>query len=71
MKAKSVQKKMKQKSFAAAVSREDIVRGAEDLGVDLNEHIQVVIDAMSERAEELGLDSDSRRITVPEDAGHR
>lgn len=55
MKAKSVRKKMKQKSFAAAVSREDIVRGAEDLGVELNEHIQFVIDAMAEIAEDLGL----------------
>ncbi|MDV7400367.1 hypothetical protein RZS08_53625, partial [Arthrospira platensis SPKY1] len=40
MTAASVRKKMKQKSFAAAVNRDDIVRGAEDLGVDLNEHIQ-------------------------------
>lgn len=53
--AKSVRKKMKQKSFAAAVNREDIVRGAEDLGVDLDEHIQFVISAMSEHAELLGL----------------
>jgi len=55
MKTKSVCKKMKQKSFAAAVSREDIVRGAEDLGVELNEHIQFVIDAMASIAGELGL----------------
>jgi putative nucleotidyltransferase with HDIG domain len=55
MKAKSVRKKMKQKAFAAAVNRDDIVRGAEDLGVDLNEHIQFVIDAMAEIDEELGL----------------
>jgi len=55
MKTKSVRKKMKQKSFAAAVSREDIVRGAEDLGVELNEHIQFVIDAMASIAGELGL----------------
>lgn len=55
MQAKSVRKKMKQKSFAANVSREDIVRGAEDLGVDLNEHIQFVIDAMLTIAELLGL----------------
>ncbi len=55
MQAKSVRKKMKQKSFAANVSREDIVRGAEDLGVDLNEHIQFVIDAMLTIAEQLGL----------------
>lgn len=55
MKAKSVRKKMKQKSFAAAVNRDDIVSGAEDLGVELNEHIQFVIDAMAEQANELGL----------------
>jgi predicted hydrolase (HD superfamily) len=55
MQAKSVRKKMKQKSFAAAVNRDDLVRGAEELGVDLNEHIQFVIDAMSEHADLLGL----------------
>jgi len=55
MTAKSVRKKMKQKSFAAAVDRDDIVRGAEDLGVDLNDHIQQVIDAMCQIADELGL----------------
>lgn len=55
MKAKSVKKKMKQKAFAAAVNRDDIVRGAEDLGVDIGEHIQLVIDAMAQRADELGL----------------
>ena len=55
--AKSVRKKMKQKSFAAAVRREDIICGAEDLGVDLNEHIQFVIDAMQGIATQLGFDS--------------
>jgi len=55
LRAKSVRKKMKQKSFAAGVSREDIVRGAEELGVDLNEHIEFVAAALRERAEELGL----------------
>lgn len=56
MKAKSVRKKMKQKSFAAAVNRDDIVRGAEDLGVDLNEHIKFVAGALRERADVLGLE---------------
>ena len=56
MKAKSVKKKLKQKSCAAAVNRDDITRGAEDLGVELDEHIQFVIDAMAEKAGELGLD---------------
>lgn len=54
MEAKSVRKKMKQKSFAAAVNRDDIVRGAEDLGVDLNEHIQFVIDALASESGALG-----------------
>ena len=57
MKAKSVRKKMKAKGFAASVNREDIVRGAEELGVDLNEHIEFVAAAMRERADELGLAS--------------
>jgi putative nucleotidyltransferase with HDIG domain len=54
MKAKSVRKKMKQRSFAAAVNRDDIVRGAEELGVNLNEHIEFVADALRERSGELG-----------------
>ena len=59
MKAKSVRKKMKQKTFAAAVNREDIVRGAEDLGVDLNEHIEFVAAALRERADALGLEPEA------------
>lgn len=55
MTAKSVRKKMKHKGFAAAVSRDDITRGADDLGVELNEHIQFVIDAMADIADDLGL----------------
>jgi putative nucleotidyltransferase with HDIG domain len=55
MKPKSVRKKMKQPSFAAAVDREQLQRGAEELGVEMNEHIQVVIDALAEHMEELGL----------------
>ncbi|TVS14022.1 MAG: HDIG domain-containing protein [Planctomycetaceae bacterium] len=54
--ASSVRKKMKQKSFAAAINREDIVRGAEDLGVELNAHIQMVIDAMAGIADQLELE---------------
>jgi putative nucleotidyltransferase with HDIG domain len=46
--ASSVRKKMKQASFAAAVSREDIVRGAAELGVDLDEHIDFCIRAMAD-----------------------
>ena len=55
MTAKSVRKKMKQKSFAEKVSREDIIDGASELGVDLNEHIQFVIDALTPHADQLKL----------------
>jgi putative nucleotidyltransferase with HDIG domain len=55
MRTKSVKKKLKQPSFAAAVDREEVRRGAEQLGVDFDEHVQFVIDAMAEHAEELGL----------------
>ena len=55
LRAKSVRKKMKQKSFAASVNREDIVRGAEELGVALNEHIDFVVAALRERSDSLGL----------------
>lgn len=47
MQASSVKKKLKQKSFAASVNREDITRGAADLGVDFDEHVQFVIDAIA------------------------
>ena len=55
VKPRSVKKKLKQKSFAATVLREDIFQSVEELDVDLTEHIQFVIDALSEKAEELGL----------------
>ena len=55
LKPASVKKKLKQKSFAAAVNRDDIDRGAADLGVELDEHIQFVIDAMTTIAAELDL----------------
>ena len=51
----SVRKKMKSKGFAAGVNREDLVKGAAELGVDLDEHIAFVIEAMSSVADELGL----------------
>lgn len=57
MKVKSVRKKLKQPSFAAKVDRGQIERAIEELGVDETEHIQVVIDALSANAAELGLDS--------------
>jgi putative nucleotidyltransferase with HDIG domain len=56
---KSVKKKMKQPSFAAAVSREDLVRAAADLGVDFDEHVAFVIAALEARADELDLRGDS------------
>jgi putative nucleotidyltransferase with HDIG domain len=55
LEAKSVRKRMKDKAFARSVSREDITRGAEELGVPLDEHIAFCIDAMRAQAEELGL----------------
>jgi len=53
--AKSVRKKMKDKAFARGVSREDVINGAEELGVDLDEHINFVIAAMQARSADLGL----------------
>ena len=53
--ARSVRKRMKDKAFARAVSREDIVNGAAGLGVDLDEHIAFCIEAMKGIAGELGL----------------
>ena len=53
--ARSVRKKMKDKAFARGVSREDVIQGAEELGVELDEHIAFVIAAMQGNAEEIGL----------------
>jgi putative nucleotidyltransferase with HDIG domain len=55
LKPKSVRKKLKTASFAAAVNRDDITRGAEDFGVELNEHITFCIAAMQSIAEKLDL----------------
>lgn len=55
LEARSVRKKMKQASFAAAVRRDDIIQGAADLGLDLDEHINFCIAAMRSIAAELGL----------------
>jgi len=54
--AKSVRKKMKDRAFARSVNRDDIVNGAADLGVELEEHIAFCIEAMKGIAGELGLD---------------
>lgn len=53
--ARSVRKKMKDKAFARGVSREDVVNGANELGVDLDEHITFVISSMQARSADLGL----------------
>jgi len=53
--AKSVRKRMKDKAFARSVSREDIINGAADLGIDLDDHIAFCIEAMRAVAPELGL----------------
>ncbi len=52
---KAVRKKMKDRSFARAVNREDITNGADQLGVDLEEHIGFVIEALKPVANELGI----------------
>jgi predicted hydrolase (HD superfamily) len=58
---KSVRKRMKDKAFARKVNREDIVNGAADLGVDLDEHITMCIEAMRGIAGELGLDGSAAK----------
>ena len=59
--AKSVRKKMKDKAFARSVNRNDIITGAAELGVDLEEHIAFCIVAMKGIAETLGLDGASSK----------
>jgi putative nucleotidyltransferase with HDIG domain len=53
--ARSVRKKMKDKAFAKGVNRDDVLLGTQELGVDLDTHIQFVIDAMRRSADEIGL----------------
>jgi predicted hydrolase (HD superfamily) len=55
MTPKSVKKKLKQPSFAAGVNREEVRAGADELGVDFDEHVAFLIGAMEQRADELGL----------------
>jgi len=61
--AKSVRKKMKDKAFARSVKREDIVNGATDLGVDLEEHIAFCIEALKGIADQLGLDGSAAKAS--------
>jgi predicted hydrolase (HD superfamily) len=58
----SVKRKLKDKAFARNVNREDIVAGAQELGVPLDEHIAFCIEAMKERAEELGLAGSAMQV---------
>lgn len=55
VKVKSVRKKWKDRAFAAGANREEIEQGAQDLGIDLWEHVEVVLEAMKEHAQELSL----------------
>jgi predicted hydrolase (HD superfamily) len=57
----SVRKRMKDKAFARKVNREDIIKGAAELGVDLDQHIALCIDAMKAIAPELGLDGSAAK----------
>ena len=66
---KSVKKKLKAPSFAAGVDREGVRRGAEELGVDFDEHVARVIAAMEERAPELGLEPGAAAVAPRADGG--
>jgi putative nucleotidyltransferase with HDIG domain len=61
MTPKSVRKKLKQPSFAAAVEHEEVRRGAEELGVDFDEHVAFLIAAFEPKAAELGLEGAAAR----------
>lgn len=63
--ARSVMKKMKDKGFARGVNREDVINGAADLGVELEGHIQFVINAMRADAQALGLAGVSSSASSP------
>ena len=65
MTPKSVKKKMKAPSFAAAVSREDLINSAEDLGVEFDEHLRFVIAALTERRDELMPSGPGAASTAP------
>ena len=58
---KSVRKRMKDKAFARKVNRDDIIKGAAELGTDLDEHIALCIEAMKGIAKELGLDGSAAK----------
>ena len=60
----SVKRKLKDKAFARAVNRDDIINGAREMGVDLDEHIAFCIEAMKARAAELGLAGSSAAVST-------
>jgi predicted hydrolase (HD superfamily) len=60
-----IRKKMKDKAFARGVNRDDIVQGAEALGVPLDEHLAIVLSAMQRDAAALGLSGPSAASTGP------
>ena len=60
--ARSVRKKMKDKAFARSVSRDDIINGAADLGVELDAHIAFCVEALKGIAAELGLDGSAAKV---------
>ena len=60
MTPKSVKKKLKQPSFAAGVNREEVYEAADELGVDFDEHVELLIEALEQRAPELGLAADQQ-----------
>jgi predicted hydrolase (HD superfamily) len=66
---KSVRKRMKDKAFARKVNRDDIIEGAAELGVDLDEHIGFCIDALKPIAKELGLDGSAVKAGPVPEAG--
>ena len=55
LKVKSVKKKLKDKAFARAVNRDDIIKGAQELNVDLDEHIAFLINALNEIADKINI----------------
>ena len=63
MTPKSVKKKLKQPSFAAAVNRDELRQGADELGVDFDEHLAFLIAAFEPHAAELGLEGSAARST--------
>jgi putative nucleotidyltransferase with HDIG domain len=67
---KSVRKKLKDKAFARSVNRDDIIEGAAGLGVDLDEHIEFCIEAMKQRASDLGLAGTQTATQAPASASN-